>query len=93
MLLHRHVRLTHSIVDSYGRLVANVSIVDGLFLFKNGTVNRQMVSKGLAKNTSGFDDVANIAKAKGLGIYSTQCRRSVPRSECTIKGNLQPEGT
>jgi endonuclease YncB( thermonuclease family) len=62
-------------------------------------VNRNLVSRGLVKNLSvaspyksSIDQASTDAKARGLGIYSAQCRSALPRSNCTIKGNLQPEG-
>lgn len=62
-------------------------------------INRKMVALGLAKNLSVaspykdvIDQADNDAKAQSLGIYSPRCRSLISRSNCTIKGNLQPEG-
>jgi micrococcal nuclease len=82
---NRQVRLKNSIVDDYGRLVANVTV-----FFTN--VNKHMVAAGLAKNTNGFMNEATDAKARGLGIYGTRCRSLAPPSKCAIKGNIQQEG-
>jgi endonuclease YncB( thermonuclease family) len=92
MIVGKHVLVKNTLTDSYGRLVANVVLADWVHVFGNSTINREMVAVGLAKNLSDFDDAANIARSRGLGIYSPQCRSTVPPSKCVIKGNIQQEG-
>ena len=59
-------------------------------------VNRVMVRDGLAKYLSTTGQYKNTltkaheyAKAQGLGIYSMQCRSTIARDECNIKGNIR----
>jgi micrococcal nuclease len=109
----KRVKLDTVIVDDYGRLVANVMVVDWrdstLRSLKNFSrffgvtpvdvdplLNRNMVALGLAKHlsvTSPYKEsmkaVSDVAKDRGLGIYSPQCQSSSPQSNCTIKGNIR----
>lgn len=81
LVLGKKVRLKNIVVDDFGRLVANVEVIDGIRFIK---VNSVMVGKGLAKNLStnspykrDLDEVTIDAKKRGLGIYSPQCRSDI----------------
>ena len=85
----RQVRLTDTVVDSYGRTLANVFV-------GNMNVNNEMVIRGLAKFHSGknsqYDNIQpshEEAKREKRGIYSNLCLSTDPTTPCTIKGNIR----
>lgn len=91
LALGRHVRLKHTVTDSYGRMLGIV-IIDG------EPLQETLVSSGLARNRSSgsnphyqvLKDAGEAAKTAKLGIWSDTCRGQIPVSEdCTIKGNTR----
>lgn len=85
LVLGKHVRLKDTLTDDYGRVLAIVIVG------YNTIVNQEMLAAGLAKNTyavPAFKQTSDEAKAKKLGIFSTECR-SEPTGDCTIKGNVR----
>lgn len=85
----RQVRLTDTVVDSYGRTLANVFV-------GNTLINNEVVKRGLAKFSAGNNSQTTIvkpsheeAKHEKRGIYSDLCRSTDPTTPCTIKGNIR----
>lgn len=79
--LHKHVTLQNIATDDFGRQLAHV--------FAKGTnINEVMVSRGLARSSSGFTEAQSAAKEKRLGIWSDECRKT-SNQECAIKGNIK----
>ncbi len=85
----KRVKLENTIIDDYGRILANVFV-------GNELVNRTMVEAGLAKFTyvtspyyQNLKEASQKAKEMKLGIYSPLCRTTQSTSDCLIKGNIR----
>lgn len=83
------VKLTDSITDDYGRILANVWVGETL-------VNKSMVDGGFARfiyvNSPQYESLKQsnqLAKSQKLGIYSSTCLSAVSETNCDIKGNIR----
>lgn len=87
--LGKRVRLTEITHDDYGRILANVYVGSSF-------INQDVIKFGYGKYRSTSNPQNNLlikasdqAITHKLGIYSLQCRSTVPPSECGIKGNIR----
>lgn len=85
----KEVTLSDTLVDDYGRTLANVSVGSQF-------VNEIMVSEGLVKYTYvkspksvQMKQSSDTARKEQRGIYAKPCRSTEPLSECVIKGNIK----
>lgn len=92
LTLGKRTRLTDTVTDDYGRTLANVWV--GRIL-----VNKILVEEGLAKfvyvSSPYYDEIKSVyqkAKMEKLGIFSQMCKSDIPKTDCVIKGNINPQG-
>lgn len=85
----QRVQLTDTVKDDYGRLLANV-YVGKVF------INELILKEGFARYTSTGGSKKDVlaaahqeAVAQKKGVYSDQCRNSLPSDSCSIKGNAK----
>ena len=88
LILNKKVRLKDTVIDDYGRILANV-FVGNIF------VNKIMIEEGLARfsyvKSPYYDDLKSISlNSKNLkkGIYSSLCRTTSTDPDCLIKANI-----
>ncbi len=87
--LGKRVTLTEITHDDYGRILANVYVGASF-------VNQDVVRLGHGKYRATNNPQSNLlttaseqAITQKLGIYSLQCRSTVPPGGCAIKGNIR----
>lgn len=88
MILDKRVRLENTVVDDYGRILANV-------FAGNMFVNKVMLEEGLVRflyvKSPYYDELkASFTKAKAekIGVFSLACT-SQTNPNCMIKGNIR----
>lgn len=89
LLAYKHVTLTDTVTDDYGRMLANV--------FAGETfINDVMLREGLVRFTyvtsSRYDEVKKTfqsAKEEKRGIWGPPCRTTIAPDTCTIKANIR----
>ena len=88
LILSKKVYLKDTVIDDYGRILADVFIGKKL-------INKLILEKGYARfayvKSPYYDELKNLsqtAKDNKIGIYSSSCRTANSNPDCQIKGNI-----
>lgn len=91
LILGKKVYLKDTVIDDYGRILANVFIGPSA----DGFVNRKIIENGMARfayvKSPYYEELKTSfqsAKDSELGIYSSACRTVSQNPDCQIKGNI-----
>lgn len=87
MIENRRLRMENTLIDDYGRILANVFV-------GNTLVNKVMLEEGLARflyvKSPYYDELKSsflTAKTERIGVFSATC--SSQPLDCFIKGNIR----